>query len=259
MWDLNSLQKFNRVFQHIWWKFLHVLLWFFLFSIIEKAKADAEKAPPPELEKYWKAVKDKPTDFTGWTYLLQYVEQQVRGKIVAESLYLGSGLYAAFWKGKGTKASSSWERAPYKEIVNFYWIMSTRAPRQWPRGHGGNRLCCLREVSGLRFERMFKEFYFLWPLSLPLFDLTWAKMTCDLTWPQEKWLGYNSALKHWVTCRLFVSSVTLGSYAISEEGLWCFPRSLSVLLWILEEVRRYGTKEGQWHREGTRGRFKISR
>ncbi|XP_033625422.1 pre-mRNA-processing factor 39-like isoform X4 [Asterias rubens] len=43
----------------------------------EKAKADAEKAPPPELEKYWKAVKDKPTDFTGWTYLLQYVEQQV--------------------------------------------------------------------------------------------------------------------------------------------------------------------------------------
>ena len=31
----------------------------------------------PELEKYWKAVKDNPADFTGWTYLLQYVEQQV--------------------------------------------------------------------------------------------------------------------------------------------------------------------------------------
>ncbi|GAB1599276.1 pre-mRNA-processing factor 39-like isoform X1 [Argonauta hians] len=29
-----------------------------------------------ELEKYWKAVKDNPADFTGWTYLLQYVEQE---------------------------------------------------------------------------------------------------------------------------------------------------------------------------------------
>lgn len=32
-----------------------------------------------ELEKYWKAVKDNPADFTGWTYLLQYVEQEVSG------------------------------------------------------------------------------------------------------------------------------------------------------------------------------------
>ena len=30
-----------------------------------------------ELEKYWKPVKDNPSDFTGWTYLLQYVEQEV--------------------------------------------------------------------------------------------------------------------------------------------------------------------------------------
>ncbi|EEB13152.1 pre-mRNA-splicing factor clf-1, putative [Pediculus humanus corporis] len=30
----------------------------------------------PELEKYWKAVKDDATDFTGWTYLLQYVDQE---------------------------------------------------------------------------------------------------------------------------------------------------------------------------------------
>ncbi|XP_064621986.1 pre-mRNA-processing factor 39-like [Lineus longissimus] len=29
-----------------------------------------------ELEKYWKAVKNNPADFTGWTYLLQYVEQE---------------------------------------------------------------------------------------------------------------------------------------------------------------------------------------
>ena len=30
-----------------------------------------------ELDKYWKVVEDNPSDFTGWTYLLQYVEQEV--------------------------------------------------------------------------------------------------------------------------------------------------------------------------------------
>ena len=29
------------------------------------------------LGKYWKAVKENVSDFTGWTYLLQYVEQEV--------------------------------------------------------------------------------------------------------------------------------------------------------------------------------------
>ncbi|CAG2224831.1 unnamed protein product [Mytilus edulis] len=28
------------------------------------------------LGKYWKAVKENVSDFTGWTYLLQYVEQE---------------------------------------------------------------------------------------------------------------------------------------------------------------------------------------
>lgn len=31
----------------------------------------------PDLDKYWKAVNDDPADFTGWTYLLQYVDQEV--------------------------------------------------------------------------------------------------------------------------------------------------------------------------------------
>lgn len=30
-----------------------------------------------ELDKYWNAVRSNPNDFTGWTYLLQYVEQEV--------------------------------------------------------------------------------------------------------------------------------------------------------------------------------------
>ncbi|XP_013170779.1 PREDICTED: pre-mRNA-processing factor 39 isoform X1 [Papilio xuthus] len=41
-------------------------------SIDEKPK----KKPLPELDKYWKVVNDDPTDFTGWTYLLQYVDQE---------------------------------------------------------------------------------------------------------------------------------------------------------------------------------------
>ncbi|XP_058808980.1 pre-mRNA-processing factor 39 isoform X2 [Phymastichus coffea] len=44
-------------------------------------KSDTKPASPkkkslPELEKYWKAVNDDPSDFTGWTYLLQYVDQE---------------------------------------------------------------------------------------------------------------------------------------------------------------------------------------
>lgn len=41
-----------------------------------KPVAKARKSLP-ELEKYWKAVKEDPSDFTGWTYLLQYVDQEV--------------------------------------------------------------------------------------------------------------------------------------------------------------------------------------
>ncbi|XP_022920714.1 pre-mRNA-processing factor 39 [Onthophagus taurus] len=40
----------------------------------EKEKEKPKKLP--ELDKYWKAVNDDPTDFTGWTYLLQYVDQE---------------------------------------------------------------------------------------------------------------------------------------------------------------------------------------
>lgn len=32
----------------------------------------------PDLEKHWKPVEDDPNDFQAWTYLLQYVDQEVR-------------------------------------------------------------------------------------------------------------------------------------------------------------------------------------
>lgn len=41
-----------------------------------KKDKEAKAKLLPELEKYWKAVKDDPADFTGWTYLLQYVDQE---------------------------------------------------------------------------------------------------------------------------------------------------------------------------------------
>uniref|UniRef100_A0A6P7FHV5 Pre-mRNA-processing factor 39 n=1 Tax=Diabrotica virgifera virgifera TaxID=50390 RepID=A0A6P7FHV5_DIAVI len=49
-------------------------------SLDSSAEKDKEEKPKPkklpELDKYWKAVNDDPTDFTGWTYLLQYVDQE---------------------------------------------------------------------------------------------------------------------------------------------------------------------------------------
>lgn len=39
-------------------------------------QTNGDKKEPSELEKYWKTVRENPQDFTGWTYLLQYVEQE---------------------------------------------------------------------------------------------------------------------------------------------------------------------------------------
>ncbi|XP_014239862.1 pre-mRNA-processing factor 39 [Cimex lectularius] len=42
----------------------------------EKERSLSSSRMLPELDKYWKAVKEDPSDFTGWTYLLQYVDQE---------------------------------------------------------------------------------------------------------------------------------------------------------------------------------------
>ena len=42
---------------------------------VKKTKTESEKKQrSPDLAKFWKAVEDDPTDFTGWTYLLQFVD-----------------------------------------------------------------------------------------------------------------------------------------------------------------------------------------
>ncbi|XP_069114991.1 pre-mRNA-processing factor 39-like isoform X1 [Argopecten irradians] len=54
-----------------------------------------------ELEKYWKAVRDNPTDFTGWTYLLQYVEQENKIEAAREAYDAFFGHYPycyGYWK-----------------------------------------------------------------------------------------------------------------------------------------------------------------
>uniref|UniRef100_A0A1B0CSS7 Pre-mRNA-processing factor 39 n=1 Tax=Lutzomyia longipalpis TaxID=7200 RepID=A0A1B0CSS7_LUTLO len=47
----------------------------------KKAKLESAAEEPkkklPDLDKYWKSVNDDPADFTAWTYLLQYVDQEV--------------------------------------------------------------------------------------------------------------------------------------------------------------------------------------
>jgi len=53
----------------------------------EQAKADKRK----ELDKFWKTVKDDPSDFTGWTYLLQFVDNK-------NELDTGREAYNAFLK-----------------------------------------------------------------------------------------------------------------------------------------------------------------
>jgi len=59
-------------------------------SNMENTASDGGPSPPkkahldinvrkllPDLEKHWKSVEDDPSDFTAWTYLLQYVDQEV--------------------------------------------------------------------------------------------------------------------------------------------------------------------------------------
>lgn len=51
------------------------------------APAEGEVVNEQEL-KYWKAVKENPADFTSWTYLLQFVEQEVSYNNCIFALYL---------------------------------------------------------------------------------------------------------------------------------------------------------------------------
>lgn len=44
---------------------------------IHRAAEDVEAGLPADFERLWKAANDDPQDFTSWTDLLQYCEQEV--------------------------------------------------------------------------------------------------------------------------------------------------------------------------------------
>ena len=76
---------------------------------VEKEKAKKTR----ELEKYWRPVKANPMDFTGWTYLLQYVEQEVISH--RASILLKQRLDQAFactvyifWQPNGISCINMW-------------------------------------------------------------------------------------------------------------------------------------------------------
>lgn len=60
-----------------------------------------KKEKETELQKYWKPVKENPSDFTGWTYLLQFVEQEndISSAREAYEAFLGRYPYCyGYWK-----------------------------------------------------------------------------------------------------------------------------------------------------------------
>ncbi|KAL4238356.1 PRP39 pre-mRNA processing factor 39 [Mactra antiquata] len=71
-------------------------------SVKETTPTDEKKSVEnAELEKYWKPVKENPGDFTGWTYLLQYVEQEndIEKAREAYNAFLGRYPYCyGYWK-----------------------------------------------------------------------------------------------------------------------------------------------------------------
>nr|XP_013097788.1 unnamed protein product [Stomoxys calcitrans] len=80
----------------------------------EKEK-EKERKKLPDLDKYWRAVKTDPADFTGWTYLLQYVDNESDAEAAREAYnaflahypycYGYWRKYADYEKRKGIKAN----------------------------------------------------------------------------------------------------------------------------------------------------------
>ncbi|XP_037711600.1 pre-mRNA-processing factor 39 isoform X2 [Drosophila subpulchrella] len=76
---------------------------------------EKERKKLPDLDKYWRAVKEDVTDFTGWTYLLQYVDSESDAEAAREAYdtflshypycYGYWRKYADYEKRKGIKAN----------------------------------------------------------------------------------------------------------------------------------------------------------
>ncbi|KAM8706419.1 hypothetical protein ACLKA7_010660 [Drosophila subpalustris] len=81
----------------------------------KEREKEKERKKLPDLEKYWRVVKDDATDFTGWTYLLQYVDSESDADAAREAYdtflshypycYGYWRKYADYEKRKGIKAN----------------------------------------------------------------------------------------------------------------------------------------------------------
>ncbi|KAH8381558.1 hypothetical protein KR093_008209, partial [Drosophila rubida] len=81
----------------------------------ERDSKEKERKKLPDLDKYWRAVKDDASDFTGWTYLLQYVDSESDAEAAREAYdtflshypycYGYWRKYADYEKRKGIKAN----------------------------------------------------------------------------------------------------------------------------------------------------------
>jgi len=46
-------------------------------NLFDQSDKEKESKKLRELDKFWQTVRDDPSDFIGWTYLLQYVDGAV--------------------------------------------------------------------------------------------------------------------------------------------------------------------------------------
>jgi len=109
----------------------------------EKLKAEMKK----ELDKFWKAVKDDPSDFTGWTYLLGFVDsknQMEAGREAYDAFLLRYPYCYGYWKkyadfekrnGSQDKAFAILERGtkaiPLSVDLWIHFINHTKASTQY--------------------------------------------------------------------------------------------------------------------------------
>ncbi|CAH1793220.1 unnamed protein product [Owenia fusiformis] len=98
-------------------------------EVVKEDKPDVkeeESKEPTELDKYWKSVKDNPSDFTGWTYLLQYVEQENKVDSAREAFEAFFARYPycyGYWK----KYSDLEKRAGNVQVAQEVYEKAVRA------------------------------------------------------------------------------------------------------------------------------------
>ena len=125
-------------------------------SGLSKAKGHSIMRTFEVFTKHFKGTKAMTRGHGGKSLLCLCEESGLRRKcytwvLLAGHFYWGmQDCVFVFERGKGTKAFSPWWRAPYRWGNCKFLLEHFKGTKTLTRGHGGNRLCCLREESGLR-------------------------------------------------------------------------------------------------------------